>query len=265
MELGGKIKQARLESGMSQRQLCGGYMTRNMLSQIENGSARPSMKTLEYLARTLGKPVSYFLEEQAVTSPNREAMEDARLALGLGDLERLRQALDGYRGPDATFDEERQLLEFLWHLRRGEEALRGGRLPYAVTLLEGALALEGLYITPILRGRCRALLVLAGKPGAVDCDGEVILARAAMAADPARKLEILASAEDREAPAWHLACGEALFTLGEYGKAAEHYRRLPPTRQLCARLEVCCRELGDYKGAYEYACAQRGERVEIGD
>ena len=43
MTLGEKIKQARQEAGLSQRQLCGDAITRNMLSQIENGSARPSM------------------------------------------------------------------------------------------------------------------------------------------------------------------------------------------------------------------------------
>ena len=62
--LGEKIRQARLEQGLSQRQLCGTEITRNMLSQIESGKARPSMQTLTYLAQTLGKPVSFFLEEQ---------------------------------------------------------------------------------------------------------------------------------------------------------------------------------------------------------
>ena len=35
MELGQRIKQARLEAGLSQRQLCGQRLTRNMLSLIE--------------------------------------------------------------------------------------------------------------------------------------------------------------------------------------------------------------------------------------
>ena len=63
MSIGSRIKAARLEAGLSQRQLCAEHMTRNMLSQIESGSANPSMKTLQYLAQQLGKPVSFFLEE----------------------------------------------------------------------------------------------------------------------------------------------------------------------------------------------------------
>ena len=53
MTLGEKLKQARLDAGLSPRQLCGDVITRNMLSQIENGSARPSMATLSYLASRL--------------------------------------------------------------------------------------------------------------------------------------------------------------------------------------------------------------------
>ena len=62
MELGQRIRRARLDAGLSQRQLCGEYITRNMLSLIENGSAKPSMDTLRYLSEKLHKPVSYFLE-----------------------------------------------------------------------------------------------------------------------------------------------------------------------------------------------------------
>ena len=75
MELGARIRQARLDAGLSQRQLCGDVITRNMLSQIENGSARPSMDTLKYLAQQLGTTISYFLDEQAISSPNVALME----------------------------------------------------------------------------------------------------------------------------------------------------------------------------------------------
>ena len=81
MELGEKLKQTRLEAGLSQRQLCGDVITRNMLSQIESGKARPSMPTLQYLAGRLGKPVGYFLEEDTVLSPNIGLMEQARAIL----------------------------------------------------------------------------------------------------------------------------------------------------------------------------------------
>ena len=85
MTLGEKIKQARLEVGLSQRQLCGEKITRNMLSQIENGSARPSMTTLQYFAQRLGRPVSWFLEEAAAPSVNTQTLETLLRSYRQGD------------------------------------------------------------------------------------------------------------------------------------------------------------------------------------
>ena len=84
MSLGEALRQARLEAGLSQRALCGDEITRNMLSRIENGVAQPSMRTLQYLAGRLGKPMSYFLDEQAVVSSNQQVMERARRLYDLG-------------------------------------------------------------------------------------------------------------------------------------------------------------------------------------
>ena len=46
MTLGQKLRQTRLSKGLSQSQVAGGCVTRNMLSQIENDQASPSMRTL---------------------------------------------------------------------------------------------------------------------------------------------------------------------------------------------------------------------------
>ena len=98
MELGKRLKEVRLALGLSQRELCGDEITRNMLSQIENGSAKPSMDTLKYLAARLGKPVSYFLEEETVTSPNQDVMHRAREAYRMGDWRLVLAMLEDYRG-----------------------------------------------------------------------------------------------------------------------------------------------------------------------
>ena len=95
MELGQKLKQARMEANLSQRQLCGDTITRNMLSQIENGSAKPSMDTLRFLAAKLGKPVSYFLEELSA-SPNQNVMNTARDAFDAGVFSQVLAALSDY-------------------------------------------------------------------------------------------------------------------------------------------------------------------------
>ena len=66
--LGEKIKELRKNLKMTQTDLTGSEMTKSMLSQIENNLAMPSMKNLQYLASRLGKPASYFLEDDAYLS-----------------------------------------------------------------------------------------------------------------------------------------------------------------------------------------------------
>jgi transcriptional regulator with XRE-family HTH domain len=61
MTVGEKIKQARLERKMTQSDLAGGAVTRNMLSAIESGKASPSLSTLEHIAATLELPLPYLL------------------------------------------------------------------------------------------------------------------------------------------------------------------------------------------------------------
>lgn len=63
MNLGEKIKKARLEAKMTQAQLAGDKITRNMLSQIENGKATPSVSTVNYISERLGLPGGYLLSE----------------------------------------------------------------------------------------------------------------------------------------------------------------------------------------------------------
>lgn len=48
---------------MTQKELAGNIITRNMLSQIESGSALPSLQTLIYLANRLGVPVGYLVSD----------------------------------------------------------------------------------------------------------------------------------------------------------------------------------------------------------
>lgn len=64
MTLGQKVKEARIAKQLTQKELAGDFITRNMLSQIENDSATPSIKTIEYIASVLNKPVSYFIDDR---------------------------------------------------------------------------------------------------------------------------------------------------------------------------------------------------------
>ena len=269
MELGQKIKEARLQAGLSQRQLCGEEITRNMLSQIENGSARPSMTTLRYLASRLGVSVSYFLEEQAVTSPNQQVMDKARSARSAGNSGQVLELLAAYQGPDPVFDRERWLLEALSLLDLAEQALAEGKPVHAIGLLERTKQAgenTDYYIQELERRRL--LLLFRAEPekaGALvrqlpDMTPELLLrAKAALDdGDPVRCGVILDTAPNTGSQ-WHFLRAEAYFAQENYAKAAEQYAMAEEgyPRKVARRLEVCYRELGDFKQAYFYACKVR--------
>lgn len=265
MSLGEKLRQARLEAGLSQRALCGGEITRNMLSCIENGAAQPSMHTLQYLADRLGKPVSFFLEEQAVVSPNQNVIEDARRLYDLGRFDRAMAALEDYTSPDPVYDREKALLTVLLRLALAEQAILQHRDRYARELLENTDT-GGVYCAEALN---RQRLLLLGRLGIIDglsaqlpsLDEELMLrgAEAIRDGDSRRGAHLLEAAQHRDSPKWMLLRGEAYLAEGAYENAARCFRQAEETypEEAIPRLESCYRELGDYKRAYLYACKQK--------
>ena len=103
------------------------------------------------------------------------------------------------------------------------------------------------------------VIAKAGEKVLVEADEEAILARAMQCGNSKRRLMILDSADDKTSSAWNLLQADALFEEKRYREAAEHYLQIPQSQQIYERLEVCYRELGDFKQAYEYACKQRQE------
>lgn len=270
MTLGQRIKQARLEAGLSQRQLCGEEVTRNMLSQIENGAAKPSMATLSYFASRLGKPVSYFLDEEAVRSPNQEIMGRAREAVLNGNAADALEILDGYRQPDEIFDAEFLLLRRLAALAAAEEAAAKGQSGYAVQLLEALGKIEGGYCPEELERR-RLLKLASVRPQlrAEVCRNlpgrdEEILLRARDALDRGeldRAAAFLETAGNRDGAEWNFLRGEIFLARGTFADAAACYHKAEEVfpEKSALRLEHCYRELEDFKQAYFYACKQRKE------
>ena len=226
MDLGEKLLRMRQEAGLSQRQLCGEVITRNMLSQIEHGTAKPSMETLRYLAGRLGKPVSYFLEEDTVIFPNQmlTALETAETALKEGKHLYARQILEEAADIDHGIPElERRRLLLL------------GRIP-GVDLAEVARQLPSLDEELLLRAEA-----------------------ALMEGRPEKAAALLDAAEDREDPRWNLLRGRALIAQGQFAPALEYLKKAETAypKEIWPLLEICFRELGDFQRAYEYACKQR--------
>ncbi len=264
MDLGQRIKAARLEKGLSQRQLCGDVITRNMLSQIENGSARPSMDTLSYLAKQLDKPMSFFLEEHAVVSVNQPVMEQVRRFFAAGDYQQVRSLLGSYREQDATFDWEKALLLAQSDLALARQALQENRLPYVQRLLEEA-ALEGAktpYYTEETESMRQLLLWKAGSRAQLpDVDG-VLLCRAeeALAQNNLEKAGACLDACEAASGQWQLLRGKVFLGQGQYAQAIDCLKAAEEngSPEAIALLERCYSATEDYKMAYLYACKQKG-------
>lgn len=135
--LGKKIKTLRLERKMTQSELAGETITRNMLSQIENGVAQPSVSTIIDLAKKLDTPVEYFFSENGDLDDFKKlgAITRIKKYYAAGDYAKCISRLDAL----GVSDDETEFLYAKSCFARGTDAYRKGMLRSAVSFLEAAI------------------------------------------------------------------------------------------------------------------------------
>ena len=79
MNIGSKIKNIRIQKGITQSELAQNAITRNMLSQIESGKANPSLSTLIHIAKVLNVPIEYLISEDEDVFPYKKKAAIAKL------------------------------------------------------------------------------------------------------------------------------------------------------------------------------------------
>jgi tetratricopeptide (TPR) repeat protein len=70
------VRQARLEAGLSLAQVAEGEVTRAAIHLVETGRMRPSMRTLQLIARKTQQPISYFLPEGEASETQRASRDE---------------------------------------------------------------------------------------------------------------------------------------------------------------------------------------------
>lgn len=281
MTLGQKLKQARLDRGLTQSQVCGQVITRNMLSQLENDQASPSVRTLEHLASVLGVTMGWLLEPD----PAREGLAQAREAFRQGDLLGCVSLL---RGRPAGEEEEGKYLLIRAAVRLGEDAAGDGRFREAREAAAlAAEACEGsLYAGRLEKLRADAVLLRCAieQGGGAEAlartvradfaradlteDGHLLMARYALSQGhlqtAARELLAVGEPSPRARGEWLILSGMGEMEQKHWQKAEESLRRAEAApvlsraqrRELYRLLERCCKEREDYKQAYFYASRQ---------
>ncbi len=134
MTIGEKIKKARSELRLTQAELVGNKITRNMLSAIESGKASPSLETLEYLASTLELPLPYLLssDDDLLFYRKKERISAIRNALDEKNYTvciNLILKLDG-------LDDELAYILSVCYFNLGVSSLKYGALDSAVKYLD---------------------------------------------------------------------------------------------------------------------------------
>lgn len=125
-ELGRIIKDARLAKKMTQSEVVGTFITRNMLSQIESGVAVPSIKTLEYLSKKLDISI------QMLSAQSKS---------------------DGTAAPPAEYE----------NIRQAKEKYSAGSFEEAASLVKPSLAETCTYFDEACAIYTMSCLALAGK------------------------------------------------------------------------------------------------------
>lgn len=101
--LGRRIKEARLAKKMTQAEVVGDFITRNMLSQIESGVATPSMKTLEFIAGVLDLSLPELMAD--AVGLDLGVLLSAKTALKAGEYDKVIEILPEPDPSDELYDE----------------------------------------------------------------------------------------------------------------------------------------------------------------
>ena len=288
MDIGKKIKNLRTEKLMTQSELAGTEITRNMLSRIENGAALPSLGTIMYLADKLGVSAGYLLskgDEDFVYNKTR-VMKNIRRAYTDKNYELCR---DICMSSFEEYDDELELILTDCCIGVADECVRYGQLQKACAFLDEAVihSRKTMFDTTTQKNSIAIMFCLlkdispALDSNETDTDiGDDMLHPAIYGNILCKYITVIlnidkydlfeSNIERNETASYseidklfilHLQARKQM-KMGDYRSALATLRSVtdsetvPPRLLLyfaCADIEICSREVGDYKSAYEFS------------
>ncbi len=277
MNIGEKIKNLRMSKMITQQELAGDFITRNMLSRIEHGAALPSLPTVIYLANRLNVPAGFLLaeEENEFLYQKIRYMPNIRRAYQMGDYRICRELCASLLSES---DDEIALLMAECALGLAKQEFFAGNLHNACYWFDSALrdadntAYNTTHITAPAIVYFRYMRSIS--PSLASYEAENLLPGerdfAAWQDTFCRYVLIMEQMSHQRlegtTPLEHQLALHVQATMlqkqGEYAAAyavlqqilSDTHAPVPVLLYGVLRdMETCCKELDDYKGAYEHS------------
>ena len=281
MNIGEKIKKLRNAKMMTQSELVGTEITRNMLSRIENGTATPSLDTVFYIASRLNVSPGYLLADES----------DEQIYIKHNDVLGIKQMFmneDHHICREMCIhskfadDDEVKLILAECELAIGAEEFNNGNLRVCCEHLDSAVEACGgtLYRTDHIVSAVgvyfRYMRLISATLASSVIDEDEINIYPSLAYDFCRYAVIFEKISgnsdtdtegiekigNKEYPLNMHIEAKRDMQRGEYSEAYNKLREIlvgecsvpePVLYFVFCDLEICCREMQDFKGAYEYS------------
>ena len=270
MTVGEKIRLRRKELGLTQREVAGEKMTRNLICRIERGDCLPSLDTLRSIAAALSVPVAYLVSEKddfAECAVN-EALPDLRRAYAAGRYADCLTLIG--RIPTEGIADEVAYLAAAASLGLAERSMREGNLKKIPEYVDGVRAYSEKTVLPTdwMLARAELCRAIAKSPESPrwEVKRDEYLSRAEKAIGYNSYLYLTEEegiACDREAVKLHREARD-LVAKRRYREALTILLALEEKKstgeldpyflyRVYSDTETCYRELGDFEMAYRYS------------
>lgn len=270
MSVGTRIKELRRAKGLTQSDLVGGEITRNMLSRIESDKALPSLSTLLFLSERLGVSAGYILDEERTLFEDKKSLVLPKLkaAYTRGNY---REVLRLYERDLGECDDEVAYLMADTSAKHAEELLHKGKMSSGEKVAKDGLAFLERTVYSSVHLKAALSLLLAIFSNVQSPRYEVARLPYAAFSDGALLTDLYRYTLEGTAPhTYQSAIYEAhanakkMMSEGRYTDALYALEALESRRaerdfsvfvlfRIYGDLETCHKELRNYEAAYRYS------------